>query len=170
MERTKGINKLALAFQSQMNKTCKTPLLLDFGTIEDDYSLRTDTFPIPIPVSDYLICRGVSWNPAKPMTMTCWEGEAPSIEGWEEEDWSSEGWKGGEKDLHIPPEAIPPHGHTKKGTHDHDLCASGIHYHDVYLPDKMRWIKPKDRVLVAWVGNHAVVIDIIVNAKVVIEK
>lgn len=164
-----GINQFALIMQSQMKRFNEKRLILDFGVILEDYSLKTNTFPIPIPVSDYTICRSVSWNPAKPMTMTCWEGEAPSIEGWEGEDWSQTGWKGGEKDLHIPPEAIPPHGHNKKGAHDHDLCGSGIHYHDVYLPDKMRWLKPKDRVLVAWVESDAVVIDMIVSAKTVLE-
>ena len=168
MDKTKGFNKLALTFQGQMSKTSKSPLPLDFGIIEEDYSLRTDTFPVSIPVSDYLICRGVSWNPAKPMTMTCWEGEGSGLEGWEEEDWSDKGWKGGE-DLHNPPLAAVPHEHDKKGAHDHGLCSKGIHYHDVYLPDKMRWIKPGDRVLVAWVGEHAVVVDIIVSAKVVTE-
>jgi len=34
----------------------------------------------------------------------------------------------------------------------------------------MRWIKPNDRVLVAWVGVDAVVIDLILNAKVVLEN
>ena len=163
----KGINELALVLQSRMNQTSKNPLSLDFGEILEDYSLLTNTFTKPIPVSDYSICRGVSWNPAKPMTMTCWEGEAPSVEGWEEEDWSDKGWKGGE-DLHNPPLAGVPHEHDKKGAHDHSLCGSGIHYHDVYLPDKMRWIKPGDRVLVAWVGVEVIVIDIILNAEVVL--
>lgn len=170
MKDTNGINSLGIVLKNQMQKTAESPLVLDFGVILPDYSLMTNTYPIPIPISEYTICRGVSWNPGKPMTMTCWEGEAPSIEGWEEEDWSEKGWKGGNKDLHIPPEAIPPHGHSKKGEHDHDLCGSGMHYHDVYLPDKMRWIKPNDRVLVAWVGVDAVVIDIILNAEVVLEN
>ena len=34
----------------------------------------------------------------------------------------------------------------------------------MYVPDKMRRLKPDDRVLVAWVGVDAVVIDIIINA------
>lgn len=165
-----GMNQLGILLMAQMQQTSAKPRVLDFGEIQEDYSLLTNTFTKPISVSDYSICRSISWNPAKPMTMTCWEGEAPNIGGWEGEDWSEDGWKGGPMDLHNPPIGIPPHGHDKKGAHNHDLCGSGVHYHDVYLPDKMRWIKPGDRVLVAWVGVDAVVIDIILNAEAVLEN
>lgn len=160
-----GINKLGRVIQSQMNKTIESPLLLDFGIIQDDYSLKTNTFPLPIPVEDYFIGRCLSYNPTKPLTMTWWAGEAPSVPGWEEEDWSSTGWQGAD-DQHNPPIAIPPHGHGPKGE---SLIECGKHYHDVYLPDKMRWIKPGDRVLVAWVQNDAIVVDIIITAKAVTE-
>mgnify|MGYP007102638735 CR=1 FL=1 len=30
---------------------------LTFGEIQDDYSLKTNTFSIPIPVEDYHVCR-----------------------------------------------------------------------------------------------------------------
>lgn len=165
-----GINKLGVVLKGQMEKQTESPLVLDFGVIQPDYSLLTNTFSLPIPVGDYSICRSVSWNPAKPMTMTWWAEEAPSVGGWEGENWGSDGWQGGPKDLHNPPVAVPPHGHGTKGEHNHDLCASGKHHHDVYLPDKMRWIKPGDRVLVAWVGVDAVVIDIVMDAKVVTEN
>lgn len=164
-----GINQLANLLKEQMEQTSAKPRVLDFGEILDDYSLLTNTFTKPIPVTDYSICRSVSWNPGKPMTMTCWEGEAPSVAGWEKEDWSDKGWKGGE-DQHNPPIVPIPHEHDKKGAHDHSLCGKGIHYHDVYLPDKMRWIKPGDRVLVAWVGVDVVVIDIILNAEGVLDN
>ena len=96
------------------------------------------------------------------MTMTWWADEAPYVAGWENEDWSEKGWRGrtGE-DLHNPPKEKAPHGHGPKGESGVDC---GKHYHDVYLPDKMRRLKPNDRVLVAWVGVDAVVIDIIMNA------
>lgn len=170
MRNTDGINNLGAVLKEQMEKQAVSPLFLDFGLIQDDYSLLTNTFPVPIPISDYTICRSVSWNPAKPMTMTWWADEAPNVSGWENEDWSDKGWHGGEKDLHNPPVAVPPHEHNNKGAHDHSLCAAGIHYHDVYLPDKMRWIKPGDRVLVAWVGVDAVVVDIVMDAKAVLEN
>ena len=40
----------------------------------------------------------------------------------------------------------------------------GKHMHTVVIPEKMRSIKPGDRVLVAWVGDDAVVVDIILPA------
>ena len=41
------------------------------------------------------------------------------------------------------------------------------HAHDVLAGDKYRWLKPGDRVLVAWRGNDACVIDIIIPATAV---
>ncbi len=153
-----GISKLTKVLQDRIHKVGDKPQVLDFGIIQDDMSLLTNTFPLPIPKSDYMICRSVSWNPAIPMTMTWWDNESSSVNGWEDEDWSKSGWQGGGGDSHIS------HGHGKKGEHDHISCPTGKHYHDVYLPDKMRWIKPGDRVLVAWVGDDACVIDLILQA------
>lgn len=59
----------------------------------------------------------------------------------------------------------------KDGEHTH-ACGgpcewsspSGAHVHQVKLPLKMRWLKPGDKVLVAWVQNEAIVIDIIYSA------
>lgn len=164
-----GINNLAAVLKNEMNKVCEKPLVLDFGVIQEDYSLKTNTFPIAIPASDYSVCRSVSWNPAKPMTMTWWADEAPFVEGWEEEDWSDKGWHGRispDEDLHNPPLESAAHNHGPKGESGVDC---GKHYHDVYLPAKMRRIKPDDRVLVAWVGVDAVVIDIIFNAQEVLK-
>jgi len=166
----KGFQHLGSVIRQEVQNGIKSPLVLDFGVIQEDYSLLTNTYPIPIPIEDYSICRSVSWNPAKPMTMTWWQGEDPVVEGWEEEDWSEKGWQGGEIYLHKPPDTFPDHEHNAKGKHNHSVCSTGIHYHDVYLPDKMRWIKPGDRVLVAWVGVDAIVIDLILNAKVVLES
>lgn len=167
MSNRNGINNLAIVLKNEMNKVSDKPLILDFGVIQEDYSLKTNTFPVAIPVTDYSLCRSVSYNPAKPMTMTWWAGEAPYVEGWENEDWSDKGWQGGNEDLHNPPKEEISHGHGPKGESKIDC---GKHYHDVYLPDKMRWIKPNDRVLVAWVGVDAVVIDIIMDAEEVLRN
>ena len=42
--------------------------------------------------------------------------------------------------------------------------SEGAHQHHVLVPEKMRSLKPGDRVLVAWVQNEAVVVDIIVSS------
>lgn len=162
-----GVNRLGRVLQSQIYKTMQSPPVLDFGIIQEDYSLLTNSFPAAIPLDGYLVCRSVSYNPAKPLTMTWWAGEAPSVQGWENEDWSEAGWQGGGSDKHNPPDAIPSHGHGGKGESAIDC---GKHYHDVYVPDKMRWIKPGDRVLVAWVGVDAVVVDLLYQAKEVIKN
>ena len=52
------------------------------------------------------------------------------------------------------------------GSHGHpDASPPGEHSHQVRLPRKMRWLRPGDKVLVAWVHNEAVVIDIVYNAE-----
>ena len=40
----------------------------------------------------------------------------------------------------------------------------GTHQHTVLIPEKMRSLQAGDRVLVAWVQNEAVVIDIITSS------
>ena len=44
----------------------------------------------------------------------------------------------------------------------------GEHQHHVLIPEKMRQIKPGDRVLVAWVGDDACVIDLVLPATEVV--
>lgn len=52
-----GAIKLARVLDSRMGEHSAPGLLLDFGTIQADGSLVADTFPIPIPPSDYSVCR-----------------------------------------------------------------------------------------------------------------
>ena len=44
-------------------------------------------------------------------------------------------------------------------------CNKLHHQHHVLIPEKMRRLKPGDRVLVAWVQSEAVVVDIICPAE-----
>lgn len=85
--------------------------VLDFGSINKDMSLLTNTFPIPIPHSEYHVCRLVG-------------GLAYTVSG---------GFHGGHEG------------------------GNGSHTHTAKPPQ----IKPGDRVLVAWVQNEAVVIDVV---------
>jgi hypothetical protein len=83
----------------------------------------------------------------------------------------------------MPPVTGDDHLHGSKGEHDHQYKGpdaehghpdgkhlhpfedtDGKHYHDMYLPRKMYRIQPGDRVLVAWVGDDACVVDIIMQA------
>lgn len=42
----KGINQLGIVLKNQMQKAAESPLILDFATIQEDYSLLTNTFQI----------------------------------------------------------------------------------------------------------------------------
>lgn len=114
---TPGINSLAGILSGRMKQENKSAEVLDFGKINPDYSLQTNTFPIPIPKTDYTVLRCAAY------------GEADAVIGETSEESSP-----------------------------------GSHKHDVLLPKNMKSICPGDSVLVAWVGNDAVVIDIILPA------
>lgn len=55
-----GASKLGKVLADRMNKQSESPLFLDFGSIQGNYSLVTNTFPKPIPKSDYTVCRHVA--------------------------------------------------------------------------------------------------------------
>lgn len=118
-----GVNRLANALQARMNRNqeANSALVLDFGVIQGDYSLKTNTFGPPIPQSDYHVLRQLTLGPTG-STLT--ETKTPGQHG---------GHSGGD----------------------------GSHSHEIKVPEKMRSIKPGDRVLVAWVQSEAVVLDII---------
>ena len=51
------------------------------------------------------------------------------------------------------------------GAHNHfSTVPTETHQHDIILPKKMWKVRPGQKVLVAWVQNEAIVIDIIFNA------
>ena len=139
----RGISKLGDVLSKRMNAVNgMNPPALDFGVIQDDYSLKTNTFDKPIPKADYSVCRQLTL---------------------------------GETDTHLtftvgagnPHDGIHNHGPSGRhgghlggdGTHTH--LSEGPHVHDVLIPEKMRSIRPGDRVLVAWVLNEPVVVDIV---------
>lgn len=113
-----GMSKLARVLQRRIadDRNAHSNLVLDFGVIGSDYSLRTNTYPIAIPKSDYLVLRQLTLgNTGSILTQTQTAG------------------KPGE----------------------------GTHSHGVLIPESMCWLKPGDRVLVAWVQHDAIVLGII---------
>lgn len=54
-----GTSKLAAVLSQRMKKENDSPLVLDFGEIQANGSLITNTFPVPIPKGDYTVCRHV---------------------------------------------------------------------------------------------------------------
>jgi hypothetical protein len=110
-----GVNKLCRTISNRAEKVAgkaERDLVLDFGQIQSDGSLLTNTFPIPIPRSDYHVCRLVG-------------GLSYQIKG---------------------------------GTHGGHTGGDGSHTHTAAPPQ----LKTGDRVLVAWVQNEAVVIDVVI--------
>ena len=47
---------------------------IDFGVIGSDYSLTTNSFPKPIPKTDYSVCRSLLYDPSIPLTVTYVDG------------------------------------------------------------------------------------------------
>lgn len=133
-----GVNMLARVLQKRMQNTMQTPPVLDFGVIQGDYSLLTNQYPIPIPKTDYLVCRQLTLG-KKDDVLTKTQVSGKPNDG---------------KHSHPPCSALGSSGHIQNGDH----------IHDVLIPEKMRWLKPNDHVLVVWVGTDAVVVDIICPA------
>ena len=129
----KGAAKLGSVFTNRiksMNSLNAAPL--DFGVIQEDYSLKANNFDKPIPKGEYSVCRQLTLGETDThLTFTIAEGN--------------------------PKDGT--HSHGSSGTHGGHLGGTGAHVHT-----KMRWLKPGDRVLLAWVGNEAVVIDIILKS------
>ena len=122
-DNTPGMSKFAGVIDSMIEKRKDKALLLDFGVIQGDLSLMTNTFPLPIPKKDYLCCRHLRAVPEK-------------------DQWATK----------------------EAGYHAHPGCEgspAGAHTHK-FQPHEV--LKKGDRVLVAWVQNDPVVIDVLVHA------
>lgn len=59
-----GVVELVAALDERMRAFAESPLVLDFGEIRADGSLRTNTFPIPIPKTGYRVCRSLTLGEA----------------------------------------------------------------------------------------------------------
>lgn len=116
-----GTSKLATVLSQRMRKENESPLVLDFGEIQPNGSLVTNTFPVPIPKGDYSICRQLTLGATGSLLTQI----------------------------------------KSSGDHEGHAAGDGKHKHDVPIPEKMRSVGSGDRVLVAWVQNEAVIIDII---------
>lgn len=104
-ESNSGYSKLASILLGRVHEEIASPLMIDYGSIQSDLSLKTNNYPISIKKSEYMVSRSVAWGKA---------------------------------------------GDTLDG--------------GLILSEKMRRLKPGDKVLVAWVQNEPVVIDIVVPA------
>lgn len=160
-----GLNKLAQVMQARMNRNQDAnngALILDFGTIQPDMSLKTNTFAIPIPQTDYHVCRQLTLGPTHNILAKTQDIGKPHsgshIHNTHSLTCSSHGGSvtgtTGEATGAAPDPPIPSKRTAGGDSHD------GEHQHHVLIPEKMRQIKPGDRVLVAWVQSEAVIVDI----------
>lgn len=109
----------------------------ELGVINGDLSLSVSSLKNPIPHGDYMLCRQLTLGPTNAdLTVTAVDGRHTV-------------WNPSWPDT-------PPFTVVGKGED---------HSHVPLIPETMRWIKPGDRVLVAWVGTEAVVIDLVYNSK-----
>lgn len=156
---TEGINRLARAINTRIGEAAFSRPSLAFGTIQPDMSLLIDSFPIPIPQTDYLVCRSLAIGSTDSvLTRTAVDGahmhgthgNHPHGPSGGHAQYTGDG-------VHTHPGSEGAHSHPASG-------GEMVHVHEVLTPESMRWAQPGDRVLVAWIGNDAVVIDIFVSA------
>lgn len=163
----KGVNHLAqvLTGQNKKDQDRNSALVLDFGEILDDYSLQTNTFSIPIPVEDYHVCRQLTLGKTGDILAKTQAIGSPGSGEHNHTVINLTGVHGpvkgtvGVKASGQPDPPDPPKSSAGGGG------AEGAHQHHVLIPEKMRRLKPGDRVLVAWVQSEAVVVDIICPAE-----
>lgn len=163
-DNNQGLNKLARVMQDRMgrNMGANSELLLDFGEVLPDYSLKTNTFAIPIPVTDYHVLRQQTLGDTDQILTKTQDIGMPhsgnhihnTIDLTDSMGGAVTGTVG-EATGPAPPPTVP----AKRS--DGGDGADGMHQHHVLIPEKLRKIKPGDRVLVAWVQSEAVIIDII---------
>lgn len=113
-----GMSKFVGVLDTLVGKRKDTSLVLDYGVIQDDLSLVTNTFPVPIPKKDYMCCRHLK----------------------------SAGGTTGSSGNHSHPGG------------EGEEAGSHTHHYQIHQS-----LKKGDRVLVAWIQNDAVVIDVIVH-------
>lgn len=88
-----GTAKLAAVLSRRMKREKESPLILDFGEIQANDSLVTNTFPVPIPRGDYSVCRSINGY----------------VLGTSESSWS--GHLQEDKHIYSDSSGIPLHSH-----------------------------------------------------------
>ncbi|MBQ9348903.1 MAG: hypothetical protein IJT94_16450, partial [Oscillibacter sp.] len=121
---------------------------------------KTNNMKTPIPKGSYSLCRQLTLGQTDAhFTYTIAAGNP--YDGTHDHGSSgSHNHSGGTHEGHGTGDG--QHTHSGDGQHVHNN--EGPHIHDVLLPEKLRSPQPGDRVLVAWVQNEPIVVDIIVKS------
>lgn len=158
-----GMSHLAGVMVGIARDANNTSLVLDFGVIQADGSLLTNTYPIAIPATDYLVCRGCVLPNSEVITSHSTTArnnahrhkfeDALILEGTTDAQSSPESHS---HSVQVPMlDIVTGYTTSTQKSHSHEV--------DIARPSQRR-LKAGDRVLVAWVYNDAVVIDIIKSA------
>lgn len=139
-------------FQSRMSQTVKKGTSLpplELGTITANMSLQVDGLPAPL--TNYMVCRQLTLGPTNAvLTKTKKDGShLVAIDGL---DFQMNTVGKNENGIYF-----------KEGS---DVSLNGSidgssHVHEVLIPEKMRYLQPGDRVLVAWASSIPIVVDIV---------
>lgn len=158
-----GMSHLAGIMVGLTRDNNNASLVLDFGVIQSDGSLLTNTYPIAIPATDYLVCRGCVLPNSEVVNSdaTIAKNKSHRHKFDDELIIEIETEKAGVVENHFHQVQIPfldvrtENSAVTQYEHDHGV--------DIARPSQ-RCLTAGDRVLVAWVYNDAVVIDIIKSA------
>ena len=71
---TQGANQLTNTLSGMIKGLTDKPAQLDFGKINSDYSLTLNSFPCPVPKTQYSVCRSLLYDPSVPLTETYTDG------------------------------------------------------------------------------------------------
>ncbi len=77
----KGINDLARVIDSRIRQHTESPLVMDFGTVRKNGSLKTNTFPKTIAKSDYSVLDGFSHEGKDTRVLVAWVNEEAVVIG-----------------------------------------------------------------------------------------
>ena len=140
-----NIQRLGDTLNSRMKKTAgaAVPTTIELGTINGDLSLTTDGLKTPIPKGDYMVSLSLTHKTYFTYNELNSSAKSPHVHS------------GGEHGGHD----------SGTGAHTHN---DGLHDHRV--PSVFRNLKAGDRVLVAWVGNEPIVVDIVVSSNTITEN
>ena len=77
----KGINDLARVIDSRIRQHTESPLVMDFGTVRKNGSLRTNTFPKTIAKNDYSVLEGFTYGGKDTRVLVAWVNEEAVVIG-----------------------------------------------------------------------------------------
>lgn len=157
-----GMSHLAGVMTGLIRDASSSPPVLDFGIIQGDGSLLTNMYPIAIPATDYLVCRSCVLPDKEEVSSYETEAKNKAHRHKFDDELILEGETTSAGDpAHTHKAQIPMLDIVTMSTTVNQV--SHAHTVNIARPSE-RCLKAGDRVLVAWVFNDAVVIDIIKSA------